>query len=91
MTPEMVLDIGIDAGKVIVLLSAPPLLAGLVIGLVIGLIQAATQIQEMTLSFIPKLIGVGLALILTGPWLLSLIIDYVTRLYEGIPALVNGG
>ncbi len=90
MTPEMVLDIGQEAGKVILLMSAPPLLAGLIIGLVIGLFQAATQIQEMTLSFIPKLIGVGAALILTGPWLLSLAIDYVTRLYESIPALVNG-
>ncbi|QIK38923.1 flagellar biosynthesis protein FliQ [Caldichromatium japonicum] len=91
MTPEMVLDIGKEAGKVIILISAPPLLAGLIIGLVISLFQAATQIQEMTLSFIPKFIGVGAALIIAGPWLLSLVMDYVTRLYESIPVLINGG
>ena len=89
MTPEMVLDVGKEAGEVIILMSAPPLLAGLIIGLIISLFQAATQIQEMTLTFIPKLIGVGAALIIAGPWMLSLVTDYVTRLYESIPGMIG--
>jgi flagellar biosynthetic protein FliQ len=89
MTPEMVMDIGKEAGEVIILLSAPPLLAGLIIGLIISMIQAATQIQEMTLSFIPKLLGVGASLIFAGHWMLSLITDYITRLYHNIPNLIG--
>ncbi|NEV60502.1 flagellar biosynthesis protein FliQ [Thiorhodococcus minor] len=89
MTPEMVVDIGKEAGEVIILLAAPPLLAGLIVGLAISLLQAATQIQEMTLTFIPKLVAVGGALIIAGHWMLSLIVDYVTRLYESIPSLIG--
>ncbi|MGQ9659015.1 MAG: flagellar biosynthesis protein FliQ [Thermochromatium sp.] len=89
MTPEMVLDVGKEAGEVILLVSAPPLLSGLIIGLIISLFQAATQIQEMTLTFIPKLIGIGAALIIAGPWMLGLITDYVTRLYESIPGMIG--
>ena len=89
MTPEMVLDIGKEAGEIIILLSAPPLLTGLIIGLVISLLQAATQIQEMTLSFIPKLVGIGGSLIIAGHWMLSLITDYITRLYQSIPGLIG--
>ncbi|MBK1653792.1 flagellar biosynthesis protein FliQ [Allochromatium vinosum] len=89
MTPEMVLDVGKEAGEVIILMSAPPLLTGLIIGLIISLFQAATQIQEMTLTFIPKLIGVGAALIIAGPWMLTLVTDYVTRLYESIPGMIG--
>ncbi|BCU08215.1 flagellar biosynthesis protein FliQ [Allochromatium tepidum] len=89
MTPEMVLDVGKEAGEVIILMSAPPLLAGLIIGLIISLFQAATQIQEMTLTFIPKLVGVGAALIIAGPWMLTLVTDYVTRLYESIPGMIG--
>ena len=89
MTPEMVLDVGKEAGEVIILMSAPPLLTGLIIGLIISLFQAATQIQEMTLTFIPKLVGVGAALIIAGPWMLSLVTDYVTRLYESIPSMIG--
>ncbi|SDY45381.1 flagellar biosynthetic protein FliQ [Allochromatium warmingii] len=89
MTPEMVLEIGKEAGEVIILMSAPPLLTGLIIGLIISLFQAATQIQEMTLTFIPKLVGVGAALIIAGPWMLTLVTDYVIRLYESIPGLIG--
>jgi flagellar biosynthetic protein FliQ len=89
MTPEMVLDIGKEAGEIIILISAPPLLTGLILGLAISLLQAATQIQEMTLSFIPKLVGIGASLIIAGPWMLSLITDYVTRLYHSIPSLIG--
>ncbi|MBK1716712.1 flagellar biosynthesis protein FliQ [Thiocystis violacea] len=89
MTPEMVLDIGREAGEVILLLAAPPLLTGLIVGLAISLLQAATQIQEMTLTFIPKLIAVGGSLILAGHWMLALITEYIIRLYESIPALIG--
>ena len=89
MTPEMVLDVGKEAGEIVILLAAPPLLAGLVIGLVVSLFQAATQIQEMTLSFIPKLLGVGASLVISGHWMLSLITDYVIRLYASIPGLID--
>jgi flagellar biosynthesis protein FliQ len=89
MTPEMVLEVGKEAGEVIILMSAPPLLAGLIIGLIISLFQAATQIQEMTLTFIPKLVGVGAALIVAGPWMLTLVTDYVIRLYESIPGMIG--
>lgn len=89
MTPEMVVDIGKEAGQVILLMAAPPLLTGLVVGLTISLLQAATQIQEMTLTFIPKLVGVGASLIIAGHWMLALITDYVTRLYQSIPSLIG--
>ncbi|ACL72417.1 flagellar biosynthesis protein FliQ [Thioalkalivibrio sulfidiphilus] len=89
MTPETVVDLGQQALMVIVLLSAPMLLAALAIGLAIGMIQAATQIQEMTLSFIPKLLGMFAALLITGHWMLDLVVDYTLRLYDSIPALIG--
>ncbi|AHF03639.1 flagellar biosynthesis protein FliQ [Marichromatium gracile] len=89
MTPEMVIDVGKDAGMVVVLLSAPALLTALAVGLAIGMIQAATQIQEMTLTFIPKLLGMGVALLFTGHWMLALVTDYTIRLYHSIPELIG--
>lgn len=89
MTPETVVEIGKEAGEIVILLSAPPLLTGLIVGLIISLFQAATQIQEMTLSFIPKLIGIGASLIIAGHWMLGLITEYVVRLYESIPKLIG--
>lgn len=89
MTPEMVVDVGREALIVVVLLSAPVLLTALSIGLAIGMIQAATQIQEMTLSFIPKLLGMFGALIIAGNWMLGLLVDYIHRLYESIPGAIG--
>lgn len=89
MTPEMVLDVGRQALLVIVLLSAPVLLTALAIGLAIGMVQAATQIQEMTLSFIPKLLGMFAALLLAGHWMLDIVVDYTLRLYESIPGIIG--
>jgi flagellar biosynthetic protein FliQ len=74
---------------VIVLLAAPLLLSALAIGLLIGVFQAATQIQEMTLSFIPKLLVIAIALVAAGPWMLTVIIEFTQRLYNNIPALVG--
>jgi flagellar biosynthetic protein FliQ len=90
MTPQEVLEIGTEAMKVTIYLAAPLLLTALIVGLLIGMIQAATQIQEMTLSFIPKLIGMALALLITGTWMLQLIMNFTTRLYESIPGMIGG-
>jgi flagellar biosynthetic protein FliQ len=89
MNVDAVMEIGRDALWVAVLLSAPILLTALGIGLLIGIIQAATQIQEMTLSFIPKLLGVAAALVIAGPWMLSLLTEWVTELLLGIPLLLG--
>lgn len=89
MSESAVMGVAAEAMRVIVLLSAPMLLAALGLGLAIGMLQAATQIQEMTLSFIPKLLGILLAILLTGPWMIRLIVDYTERLYRQIPALVG--
>jgi flagellar biosynthetic protein FliQ len=89
MSADVVMQIGRDALWIAVLLSAPILLTALGIGLLIGIFQAATQIQEMTLSFIPKLIGVAAVLVLAGPWMLTLITEWVTELLLGIPLLLG--
>jgi flagellar biosynthetic protein FliQ len=89
MTPEMVLDIGRDSLWVIALLAAPLLLSALGVGLLVGMIQAATQIQEMTLTFIPKLIVLALALLIAGPWMLSVLTDYTITLIQSIPELIG--
>lgn len=89
MTPEMVLDIGQEALWVTALLAAPLLLSALVVGLLVGMIQAATQIQEMTLTFIPKLAVLGLALVVAGSWMLGLITDFTINLFERIPELIG--
>ncbi len=89
MTPETVMYLGRQAIEVTLLLSAPLLLSALVIGLVISIFQAATQINEATLSFIPKLVGIFLILILAGPWMLQLIVDYIRQLFERIPQLIG--
>ncbi len=89
MTEENVLQIMQEAIVVTAELSGPVLLVGLVIGLIVGMIQAATTIQEMTLTFIPKLIGIGIVLMIAGRWMLNLWVDFTERLYLSIPALVN--
>ncbi len=89
MSPEMVIDVGREALTVIVLLCAPVLLTALAIGVAVGMIQAATSIQEMTLTFIPKLMGMFAALLITGQWMLGLVVDYTIRLYNSIPGMIG--
>jgi flagellar biosynthesis protein FliQ len=89
MSPESVMDIGRETMFVIVQLAAPLLLSALGAGLLIGVFQAATQIQEMTLSFIPKLLVIAIALVAAGPWMLSIIMEFTQRLYADIPAIVG--
>lgn len=89
MTPETAMTIGQQALELTMMVSAPPLLAALIIGLVVSIFQAATQINEMTLSFIPKLIGMFIVLIISGPWMIGMMVDYVQRLFSSIPGLVG--
>lgn len=89
MTPDTVIEIGRQALVVTVLLSAPLLLAALGAGLVVGIFQAATQIQDMTLSFIPKLVVLVVVLGLTGHWMLRMLVDYTRNLILSIPDLAS--
>jgi flagellar biosynthetic protein FliQ len=89
MTPEMVMSVGQRALEITLLLAAPLLLVALVTGLVVGAFQAATQINEMTLSFIPKLIATAITLVIAGPWMLKLIVGYTRELFESIPMLIS--
>ncbi len=89
MTPDQVLTIGQEALQLALMIGAPLLLTALVVGLVVGVFQAATQINEMTLSFIPKLLGMAAMLVFTGPWMLRLLTEYTRRLIENIPSLIH--
>jgi flagellar biosynthesis protein FliQ len=89
MTPETVMTIGQHALELTMMLAAPLLLVALAIGLLVGIFQAATQINEMTLSFIPKLAGMAVALMIAGPWMLRQLINYTRTLIESIPSLVG--
>ena len=75
--------------QVTLMIAVPMLLVALIIGLLVSIFQAATQINEMTLSFIPKLIGVFLVLDLAGPWMLSVLTDYMRELFSSIPGMVG--
>lgn len=89
MTPSTVIEIGRVAVEVTLLIATPMFLAALVTGLVVSIFQAATQINEMTLTFVPKMIAMFITLVLAGPWMLTLMTDYMRRLYESIPALIG--
>jgi len=89
MTPETIYRIGQDAMVVAVKLTAPVLLPSLVIGLIIAMFQAATQINEMTLTFVPKLIIIGIVLLIMGPWMLQMFLDYFQGLIRDIPHLIG--
>jgi flagellar biosynthesis protein FliQ len=85
MTPESVMSMAHQAMYVALLLAAPLLLVALVVGLVVSLFQAATQINESTLSFIPKLIAVAVTLVIAGPWMLSTLLDYMRQMFTITP------
>lgn len=89
MTPESVMTLGQQALEVTMLVSAPILLIALAVGLLVSVFQAATQINEMTLSFIPKLFSMLLMMILAGPWMLNLMMDYMRRLFTNIPWMLG--
>lgn len=89
MTPESVLSLSQQALQLALMLAAPLLLVSLAVGLLIGIFQAATQINEMTLSFIPKLLALAATLTLAGPWMLQLLVEFTRRLLEGIPGAIH--
>jgi flagellar biosynthetic protein FliQ len=89
MTPETVTTIGQQALWVTMLIAAPLLLSALAVGLLVGMFQAATQINEMTMSFIPKLLVMVAALVISGPWMLGVIVNYSQELMAQIPSLIS--
>jgi flagellar biosynthesis protein FliQ len=89
MSPEQVLTIGSEAMQTTLMVAAPVLGVALVIGLLVSIFQAATQINEQTLSFIPKLVGVMAMLLLAGNWMLVTMVDYMHRVFTMIPQMVN--
>ena len=89
MTPDTIMTIGTRALEMALLLAAPLLLAALITGVVVGAFQAATSINEMTLSFIPKLIAIALTLAVAGPWMLKTLVGYTRELIVSIPGLIN--
>jgi flagellar biosynthetic protein FliQ len=89
MNADSVLDIGQRALEITTLLGAAILLPALAVGLLVATFQAATQINEMTLSFIPKLVVVLVVLVMAGPWMLHLLMDYTITLFESIPMLIG--
>ena len=89
MTPGVVMEIGRQALEVTLVLAAPMLLSALIVGLIVSIFQAATQLNEATLQFVPKLVVMFLVLILVGPWMLQYMMDYIQRLFESIPQLIG--
>ncbi|HOP05798.1 MAG TPA: flagellar biosynthesis protein FliQ [candidate division Zixibacteria bacterium] len=89
MTPQMVVSIGREALMLTVMIAGPMLLFGLVVGVLIALFQAITQIQEMTLTFVPKILAVATALLIFLPWMINMATDFTRHIFELIPTLVG--
>ena len=91
MNQDVVINVGMQAMQLAFKVAMPLLLVGLVVGLVISVFQAVTQIQEQTLTFIPKIVAMGLVLVIAGPWMLSEVVTYTQQLYSSIPTMIEGG
>lgn len=89
MNQDQVISLGVDAMELALKVGLPLLLAGLVVGLLVSVFQAVTQIQEMTLSFIPKILVASLILIFAGPWMLDQLVHYAQDLYSSIPQMIG--
>ena len=89
MTPTTVIEIGRNAIEITLMISAPLFVAALVTGLIVSIFQAATQINEATLSFVPKLVVIFITMVVAGPWMITVLTDYVRRLYESIPSMIG--
>jgi len=83
------MSMGRQAMEVTLMVAAPMLLVALAVGLIVSIFQAATQINEMTLSFIPKLVGIFITMIVAGPWMLTVMVDYMRQMFSGIPGMVG--
>jgi flagellar biosynthesis protein FliQ len=88
---DVVINVSMQAMQLAFKIAMPLLLVGLVIGLVVSVFQAVTQIQEQTLTFIPKIVAMGVVLVVAGPWMLSELITYTQQLYSSIPTMIDGG
>ncbi|AIY04104.1 Flagellar biosynthesis protein FliQ [Planococcus halocryophilus Or1] len=89
MTPDMVIKLAEQSIFTVILISAPMLLIALAVGLLVSVFQAMTQIQEQTLAFIPKILAVFIALVVFGPWMLTLLLDYTRDLFEQLPRIIG--
>lgn len=89
MTPTTVIEIGRGAIEVLLVVSSPLFITALAVGLLVSIFQAATQINEATLSFVPKVVGIFVTLLVAGPWMITLLTDYMRRLYEAIPTFIG--
>jgi len=89
MTPESVMNLAYQGMRITLFMAGPLLLTALLVGLLISLFQAATQINEMTLSFIPKILAVFTVLVLAGPWMIKLIVDFTRELFSNIPLMIG--
>jgi flagellar biosynthetic protein FliQ len=89
MTPETVIAMGRTAMETTLMVAAPLLLVALIVGLIISIFQAATQINEQTLSFIPKLVAVFVTLVVAGPWMITIMTDYMRAIFSGIPQMIG--
>lgn len=89
MSSDVVIQLGQEALMMVMLVSAPMLGLGLLVGILVSIFQATTQIQEQTLAFIPKIIAVFLAIVIFGPWMLRLLVDYVRNIFMGLPGFIG--
>ncbi|TWT04455.1 MULTISPECIES: flagellar biosynthesis protein FliQ [unclassified Planococcus (in: firmicutes)] len=89
MTPDMVIKLAEQSIFTIILISAPMLLIALAVGLLVSVFQAMTQIQEQTLAFIPKILAVFISLVVFGPWMLTLLLDYTRNLFQQLPRIIG--
>ena len=89
MTPESVMNLAYQGMRITLFMAGPLLLTALLVGLLISLFQAATQINEMTLSFIPKILAVFTVLVLAGPWMIKLIVDFTRELFSNLPRMIG--
>ena len=90
MSQDKVVSLIVDMMGVTMKVALPMLLVGLIVGLLISILQAVTQIQEQTLSFIPKIVGMAVLVVVAGPWMLGQLITWTQQLYAGIPSMVGG-
>ncbi|MDL2275265.1 flagellar biosynthesis protein FliQ [Desulfosarcina sp. OttesenSCG-928-G10] len=89
MTPEFVTSFFMEAIKTAILLSAPMLVVGLLTGVLVSIFQAATQINEMTMVFVPKMLGVALALLVFFPWMMKIIVGFTQNLFVNLPTYIR--
>jgi flagellar biosynthetic protein FliQ len=89
MSQGVIIDVAQEAIKIVLMISAPILGLGLLVGLIVSIVQATTQIQEQTLSFIPKVVTIALTLLVFGPWMMNLMYEFTVKLFENIPMYIK--